>query len=61
MNNEKMQAVKWLVAEVNYTIDYAKTLYKPQRPEKVDKIIKQYTKNKIPYFLCMPRAKRKNR
>lgn len=59
MNNEKMQAVKWLVAEVNYTIDYAKTLYKPQRPEKVDKIIKQYTKNKIPYFFMYAKGKKK--
>ena len=54
-----MQAVKWLVAEVNYTIDYAKTLYKPQRPEKVDKIIKQYTKNKIPYFFMYAKGKKK--
>ena len=59
MNNEKMQAVKWLVAEVNYTIDYAKTLYKPQRPEKVDKIIKQYTKSKIPYFFMYAKGKKK--
>lgn len=60
MNDEKMQAIKWLVAEVNYTIDYAKTLYKPQRPEKVDKIIKQYTKNKIPYFFMYAKGKKKD-
>ena len=47
---EKMKVIKWLVAEVNYTIDYAKTLYKPVRPTEVNQIITKYTKEKVPHF-----------
>lgn len=58
ITEEKLNVIKWLVAEVNYTIDYAKTLYKPERPQEVDKIIKYYTKSKIPYFFMYAKGKK---
>ena len=47
---EALNVVKWLTAEVNFTIDFAKTLYMPQRPKEVDKIIKAHTKGGLPNF-----------
>ncbi|MFF2090181.1 hypothetical protein [Paenibacillus sp. NPDC058174] len=46
-----LDAIKWLCAENNYTIDFAKTLYKPTRPKEKKIIISSYTRNKSPYFL----------
>lgn len=48
--DEALKCVKWLCLENNQTIDYAKTLYKSKRPKEVDKIIKEYTKKKLPAF-----------
>jgi hypothetical protein len=39
-DNIDLRVVKWLTAENNYIIDFAKSLYMPTRPEWVDKIIK---------------------
>lgn len=50
ISEDEMSCVKWLCMEVNFTIDYAKTLFKPTRPKKVDKLIKTYTHKKVPYF-----------
>lgn len=50
---EKQKAVdlvKILCMENNFCIDYAKTLYMPTRPKELDKKIKSYTKNQVPYF-----------
>ena len=52
-------AVKLLCLEVNFTIDYAKTLYKPQRPEWADDFIKRYTSKKVPYFFQEAKGKNK--
>lgn len=51
-NSEKinLDAIKLLCAEGNYTIDYAKTLYKPTRPQHVNEMISAYTKKKVPAF-----------
>lgn len=59
ITEESLKAVKWLCMETNFTIDYAKTLFKPTRSEKANKIIQSYTKNKVPYFFLY--AKNKNR
>lgn len=48
-DNEK-NCIKWLCMETNFTIDYAKTLFKPTRPPAVDTLIKSYTRAKVPYF-----------
>lgn len=58
ITEEKLKVIKWLVAEVNFTIDYAKTLYKPKRPDFADKIIKSYTKSKVPYFFKYAKNKK---
>ena len=50
ITNEELKAVRWLCMETNFTIDYAKTLFKPKRPDSVDKILKQYHKDKVPFF-----------
>jgi len=45
-----LDVVKWLTAENNYIIDYAKTLYMPERPEHVNERIKEAIKGKVPHF-----------
>lgn len=57
ITDEKLKVIKWLVAEVNFTIDYAKTLYKPKRPIFADETIKKYTKPKVPYFFRFAKDK----
>lgn len=54
-----LRVVKWLTAENNYIIDYAKSLYMPERPEWADEIIKQYIKSKVPYFFMEAKDKDK--
>ena len=55
--NEK-KAIRWLCMETNFTIDYAKTLFKPTRPSEVDKLIKSYTHAKVPYFFRYAKDKK---
>jgi hypothetical protein len=43
--------------ENNFTIDYAKTLYMPTRPEHVNEIISQYIKAKVPHFFIYAKDK----
>lgn len=57
VNAEALKVVKWLVMEVNFIIDYSKTLYKPKRPEWVHEIITKYTKDKVPYFFQYAKKK----
>ena len=52
-----LRVVKWLCMENNFTIDYAKTLYKPERPEFVNDEIKKYTKLKVPHFFVYAKDK----
>ena len=56
-NDINLDVVKWLCLETNFTIDYAKTLYKPKRPENINKEIKKYTKSKLPYFFIYAKNK----
>lgn len=56
---EALDVIKLLCMENNFIIDYAKTLYKPTRPDDIDKIIKKYTKLKPPYFFRYLRDKKK--
>lgn len=48
--NPDINAVKWLTMYNNFVIDYAKTLFLPEPPEYADKILKSFTKNKVPHF-----------
>ena len=57
INSEARDAIKWLCMETNFTIDYAKTLFKPTRPQEVNSIISSYTRNKVPYFFIYAKDK----
>lgn len=46
-------------ADVNFTIDYAKTLYKPEIPEDILKKYKRYSGKKVPYFFLYAKNKSK--
>ena len=50
VSQQEVNVVRWLCMENNFVIDAAKTLYMPTRPKEIDKIIKSYTKAKVPYF-----------
>lgn len=58
INEEAMNAVRWLCMETNFTIDYAKTLFKPTRPEYADAILKKYGRDKVPYFFQYAKDKK---
>ena len=57
INEEQLNVVKWLCQENNQVIDYAKTLWKGTRPKEIDKIIKSYTKSKVPNFFIYAKDK----
>lgn len=60
---EKKQAVdivKLLCMENNFVIDYAKTLYKPERPEGIKDIITSHTKELLPRFFIYAKDKKEN-
>lgn len=52
-----INVIKYLCMESNFTIDYAKTLYKPKRPDSVNLLIKSYTKSKTPAFFMYAKDK----
>lgn len=58
ITDEALKAVRWLCMETNFTIDYSKTLFKPTRPENVDIILKEYGKQKVPYFFYYAKDKK---
>lgn len=58
IDEDAKNAVRWLCMEVNFTIDYAKTLFKPTRPEYVDEILKKYGRQKVPHFFYYAKDKR---
>lgn len=55
-----LDAIKLLCMENNFTIDYAKTLYKPERPKDKHKLITKYTKSKTPHFFIYVKDKKEN-
>jgi hypothetical protein len=57
-NTEALKAIKLLCMENNFTIDYAKTLYKPTRPLKVKQFLSQFTKSKTPHFFIYAKDKK---
>lgn len=59
ITDEQKMVIKWLCMETNFNIDYAKTLYKPERPEYAEKLIKKYTKAKVPHFFIYAKNKKK--
>lgn len=47
---EAINVIKKLCMENNFVIDFAKTLYKPERPKYIDEIISEHTKSALPHF-----------
>lgn len=45
-----VDAVKWLCMYNNFVIDYAKTLFLPEKPEHVEEELKKFSKSKLPHF-----------
>jgi hypothetical protein len=57
--NVNLDVIKLLCMENNFTIDYAKTLYKPTRPKEKKNMITDYTKLKVPHFFIYAKDKTK--
>jgi hypothetical protein len=56
--NPDEDLVKLLCYENNACIDFAKTLWYPERTPEVNQKIKAYTKNKLPYFFKYAKGKK---
>lgn len=56
-DNVDLDVIKLLCCENNFVIDYAKTLYKPERPKRINKLIRNYTKAKVPHFFIYAKDK----
>lgn len=52
-----IEIVKLLCMENNFVIDYAKTLYKPVRPDEIHEEIVKYTKEDLPHFFTYAKDK----
>lgn len=50
IGREQLNVVSWLTFYNNAVIDYAKTLWLPEPPKQVAKVISSYTKAKVPDF-----------
>jgi len=59
--NVNLDAIKLLCMESNFVIDFAKTLYKPERPDDKHKLISGYTKSKTPHFFIYAKDKEKDK
>jgi hypothetical protein len=57
---EAIDIIKLLCCENNFTIDYAKTLYKPERPKFAKELIAKYTKDNLPNFFKFAKDKEEN-
>ena len=55
---DAIDIVKLLCMENNYVIDYAKTLYKPERPDSVNDKITAFTNEKLPQFFVYAKDKK---
>lgn len=55
-----VNCVKRLCCQNNFVIDYAKTLYKPEFPEKIGEEIKVFTSKKLPAFFEYAKDKKPN-
>lgn len=60
-DNVNLDVVRLLCMESNFVIDFAKTLYKPERPNEQHKLINSFTKAKTPHFFIYAKDKEKNK
>lgn len=52
-----IDVVRLLCMENNFVIDYAKTLYKPERPKYEKELITDFTKDQLPHFFVYAKDK----
>ena len=57
-DNINLDVIKFQCMETNFNIDFAKTLYKPERPNYIKKLITNYTKYKVPHFFIYAKGKK---
>lgn len=57
LDDKAIDTIKLLCMENNYSIDEAKTLYMPNRPDVIKKQVKKYTDAKVPYFFVYAKDK----
>lgn len=57
---EAINLVKLLCMENNFVIDFAKTLYKPERPKIVHEKITAFTKESVPHFFVYAKDKKES-
>lgn len=55
--NEAIKVISLRCADVNFTIDYAKTLYKPEIPKTILQKYKVYSGKKVPHFFMYAKNK----
>jgi len=55
---QAIEIVALRCCDVNYVIDYAKTLYKPTIPKDIRDIYKQYSNRKVPHFFLYAKDKK---
>lgn len=58
ITDDKIKAVKLLVMNNNFVIDYAKTLFKPVPPQDIKDMINGFTSGKLPYFFKYAKDKK---
>lgn len=54
---QALTCIKYLCMLTNFTIDYAKTLYKPTIPQHIHNVLKAYNKPKVPAFFMYAKGK----
>lgn len=54
---QAMEVIALRCVDVNFTIDYAKTLYKPEIPKHIQIKYKSYSNRKVPYFFIFAKNK----
>jgi Zn finger protein HypA/HybF involved in hydrogenase expression len=54
---EAINLIKLSCMENNFVIDYAKTLYKPERPKNIHEKITAFTKGNVPHFFVYAKDK----
>jgi hypothetical protein len=57
---EAIEIIALRCADVNFTIDYAKTLYKPTIPKHIVERYKKYSGKKVPHFFIYAKNKTSN-
>lgn len=60
-NNVNLDVIRWMSMEVNFEIDFAKTLFRLERPDHIDAEIKKYVNMKLPYFFKHDKRKNKKK